>query len=88
MEEIGMYDAKTRFSEIVEAIRDGGKEFMITKSGTPVAILTQVERRFSPTSAGAVLKRIQKRREELSAYGSFLSDGESVNEFARDGLKW
>ena len=40
MEEIGMFDAKTRFSELVERVNQTGQPITITNRGKPVAEIT------------------------------------------------
>ncbi len=44
MEEIGSYEAKTRFSQILRAV-SAGKEFLITNHGKPVAKLVPATER-------------------------------------------
>lgn len=43
MERIGMFDAKTRFSEIVRRVRRSGKAILITSRGEVVAKIAPVE---------------------------------------------
>ncbi len=90
MEQIGMYEARTKFAELVRAVKNGGREFLITSRGEPVAIITQIAApdRFSSDAAEALMCRISSRRGELAGNGYFLRGGETVNGFGRDGLKW
>ena len=88
MEHIGMYEARTKFAELVRAVKNGGEEFLITSRGEPVAMITQADRKFSHSSGSDVLLRVRKRRRELAVKGAFLQEGESVNGFARGDLKW
>ncbi len=37
MEEVGLFDAKTRFSELVEQVHRTGQAVLITNCGEPVA---------------------------------------------------
>jgi len=39
--EIGAFEAKTRFSELIEAVR-GGREILVTKRGEPMARIVPV----------------------------------------------
>lgn len=43
MEEIGMFEAKTRFSQLVEQVQNTGRKIRITKRGKVVAELSAVE---------------------------------------------
>ena len=43
MERIGMFDAKTRFSEIVRRVQRSGKPILITSRGQVVAQIAPVE---------------------------------------------
>ncbi|MGD0462870.1 MAG: type II toxin-antitoxin system prevent-host-death family antitoxin [Tepidisphaeraceae bacterium] len=54
---VGAYDAKTRFSELLELV-EGGKEFTITKHGTPVARLVPARKKMPP----------QQRREAIGRW--------------------
>lgn len=46
MEQVGMFEAKTRFSELVERVNQTGLAITVTNRGKPVAELTPV--RHSP----------------------------------------
>ena len=82
MENIGMYEARTHFSEYIRAAM-AGREFVITNRGEEVAILSPVQKRHSKDSVQASLDRLSAIR-----FGASKKDGESWNQFARDGLKW
>ena len=45
MREVGILEAKTNLSALVEAVESGGEEILITRHGRPVALL-------SPAPAG------------------------------------
>ncbi len=51
---IGAYDAKTRFSELIERVAEG-EEFTITRHGSPVARLVPVKKQTT----------VQQRREAI-----------------------
>jgi len=40
--EVGLFEAKTRLSELVELITTGGDDFVITRRGKPVARLLPI----------------------------------------------
>lgn len=64
MDRIGIYDAKARLSELIDAVAAGG-EVVITKRGKPVARLVAPEapRKSSPARAA---KRIRALCERLN----------------------
>ncbi len=82
MERIGMFEARTRFSEYIRAAM-AGEEFVITNRGEEVAMLSPVQRRHSPDSVEASLGRLAGIH-----FGNVRQEGESWNDFARDGQKW
>ena len=59
-QEVGVFDAKTRLSELLEQVA-GGAEIVITKHGTPVARLVPPgEERPDPKQVEAIFKRLRK----------------------------
>lgn len=65
MERIGMFDAKTRFSEIVRRVRRSGKAILITSRGEVVAQIAPVpvepaERKKSREEAIAAVHELWK----------------------------
>lgn len=58
--EIGTYEAKTRFSELLEKVSQG-ERIVITKHGHPIAVLSPAQEKFK-TSADAIeaIKRLRK----------------------------
>ena len=64
MTAIGIYDAKTRFSELIEEINTTGEGITITKRGKPVAELLprrpEQERRLSKEEAIAEMRELRK----------------------------
>lgn len=58
--EIGTYEAKTRFSELLEKVSQG-ERIVITKHGHPIAVLSPVEEKLN-SSAEAIeaIKRLGK----------------------------
>lgn len=61
---IGVLEAKTRFSELIE--RAGkGEEIVVTKHGEPVARIEGVDRPMPAASLDALLNRVKARRATL-----------------------
>lgn len=77
---IGAYDAKTRFSELLERVA-GGEEITITRHGTPVARLIPIR----PTASA------ESRREAILAMrelaGRNRLDGLRVKDLIAEGRK-
>jgi prevent-host-death family protein len=67
MKSVGIFDAKTHLSSLVDEVEKGG-EIVITRHGKPVAKLVRAEERLSPE---AVAKR-QKALRELREIGRRL----------------
>jgi len=66
MEQVGMFEAKTRFSELVERVNQTGQAITVTNRGKPVAELTPVRR--SPqkkTTREEAFARVAKLWEEV-----------------------
>jgi prevent-host-death family protein len=63
MLEVGAYEAKTRFSQLIEEAAKG-KEVIITKHGVPVAALVPVAgpRQLDPKAAIAAIKDFRRGR--------------------------
>jgi len=77
---IGAYDAKTRFSELLERVA-GGEEITITRHGTPVARLIPIR----PTASA------ESRREAILAMrelaGRNRLDGLQIKDLIAEGRK-
>lgn len=84
MREIGLFEAKNKLSELVEAAA-AGEEIVITKRGAPVARLTNVQ----PTRERLeeALAELDARREERARKGMKLKRGE-ILELIRSGRKY
>jgi prevent-host-death family protein len=88
MTEVGSFEAKTHFSDLLQRVERNGEKFIVTRRGKPVATLGPLE---TPRSTGDGLERLL---DELSAFkakiagrGSVLKPGETWNEYAREGLE-
>lgn len=56
---VGAYDAKTRFSELLEQVARG-EEIIITRHGAPVARMTPVQPTPSPESRKAAIESMRQ----------------------------
>ena len=61
MREIGAFEAKTHFSELLVAV-EGGESITVTRRGKPVAILSPVGRSNSADRATAVAEIKEARK--------------------------
>jgi prevent-host-death family protein len=80
MSTIGAYEAKTRFSQLLERVA-AGEEITITKHGRPVARLIPAALASSIESRRAAIQRMR----ELASHHRL--DGLSVRELIAEGRK-
>ncbi len=70
MREVGILEAKTNFSSLVDAVDRDGEEIVITRHGKPVAKLTRPlirEAASRPKLTGPeLLERLHKVREQIA----------------------
>ena len=81
MESIGAFEAKTRFSELLDRAGDG-ERITITKRGEPKAMLVPIERNPEMTPAEAV-EEIRRLRKNLKH-----DDGLTVRELIDYGRNY
>jgi len=81
---LGAFDAKNRFSELLEKALHG-KETIVTKHGHPIAKIVPFRENDSP--AADVFIRISKTRLSIAARGGICEKGESWKDVARKGLR-
>jgi prevent-host-death family protein len=70
---VGAYEAKTRFSELLERVEAGG-EIIVTKHGTPVARLMPFKKELSAEQRAEAIRRIQELSAGLSLGGLQIKD--------------
>jgi prevent-host-death family protein len=87
MEEIGSWDARTHFSDLLRRV-EKGEEFVVTMRGKPVASLTPVVPRHRARSVSAVLDGFRVLRDDVTQRSPVLREGETWKDLSRDGLKW
>jgi len=81
---IGAFDAKNRFSELLEKASHG-EETIVTKHGRPVARIVPFED--NERAADEVLASIAGTRRKIARNGGFLHNGETWKGLAREGLR-
>lgn len=70
---VGAYEAKTRFSELLEKA-ESGEEIIITRHGAPVAKLGPVKKETSVEERLAAIRTIQELGATLSLDGLRIKD--------------
>jgi prevent-host-death family protein len=78
----GAFDAKTRFSELLERV-ERGDSITITKHGTPVARLVPLETTVGTSERSDAVARWRRTAKGLSLGG----DGVSVSDLIREGRR-
>ena len=70
MERIGVYDARAKFSELIERAA-GGEEVVITRRGKPIVrlVAARLGREALVRRRAAAVQRIERMREELDIRG-------------------
>jgi len=81
MEEIGIFDAKTRFSELVERVSQTGQSITVTNRGKPVAEIVPTRKtqscRMTREEAFARVARLWKTVEPMTK--------EEINQTIQEG---
>ena len=69
MREVGVLEAKTNFSALLEQVQNGGEEIVITRNGKPVARLLAATRTEAPRvrrrNGAEIVARLEKLRAEM-----------------------
>jgi prevent-host-death family protein len=63
MKHVGMFEAKTNLSSLVEEVEKKGREVIITRHGKPVAKIVRVEERLSPEAVARRRKAFERLAE-------------------------
>lgn len=82
--EIGTFEAKNRFSELVHHVMDTGEEVLVTLRGKRAVKIVPVDVRQNKKSAGEII-------EELVQYArkhNIRSDGVPIKQMIEDGRKY
>ena len=86
MTEIGSFEARTHFSDVLRRVALG-EEFVVTVRGKPVAHLTPPSGEMEHGKVEALLQELGDFRIRISERGGVLKAGESYKDLAREGLK-
>jgi prevent-host-death family protein len=70
---VGAYDAKTRFSELLDQVQSG-EEITITKHGTPVARLVPVKKKTTPQERREAIERWKESSKGITLGGLKIRD--------------
>jgi prevent-host-death family protein len=70
---VGAYDAKTRFSELLEKV-EKGEEITITKHGNPVAKLVPLKKKTTERDRKELIERWRETAKGLSLGGLKIRD--------------
>lgn len=87
MIEIGSFEARTHFSDLLRRV-SSGEEFLVTTRGKPVARLLRAADTTAPDKLDDLLLKLAAFRAEIAEQGPLLGPGETFKDWARDGLKW
>lgn len=87
MEQIGSFEARTHFSELLRRVMQG-EEFVVTMRGKPVASLVSVAPQHRSRSVHEVLDELRVMRGKIAERGPVLRPGETWKDLSREGLKW
>jgi prevent-host-death family protein len=69
MKHVGMFEAKTNLSSLVDEVEKKGREVIITRHGKPVAKIVRVEERLSPEAIARrrqAFERLMEIRDRLN----------------------
>lgn len=70
---VGAFEAKTKFSELLDAV-ERGEEVVITRRGLPVARLMAVAGRDEAARVAALVADIRETREQLGQTGISIAN--------------
>ena len=88
MTEIGSFEAKTHFSDLLRRVTREHESFVVTMRGKPVALLGPVESdKPKAENLPALLAELRAFRASVAARGPILEPGETWKEFVREGLE-
>lgn len=85
MKHVGMFDAKTNLSSLVEEVEKGG-EVVITRHGKPVAMLVRIEQQHhTPEDIARRKQAIAELREMARKRGGPRITHEEIKSWIEDG---
>jgi prevent-host-death family protein len=65
MAQVGMFEAKTHFSELAKRVQ-AGEEIIVTNRGEPVLKMVPVEAPYDPEEARQAVQRIRERARRIN----------------------
>jgi prevent-host-death family protein len=83
MKHIGMFEAKTHLSSLVEEVEKGG-EVVITRHGKPVARLVRAEEQLSPEQVAKQQQAVAELRDMARKRGLRISH-EEIKSWTEEG---
>jgi prevent-host-death family protein len=83
MKHVGMFEAKTNLSSLVEEVEKGG-EVIITRRGKPVAKLVRAEDRITPAQIAKQRQAVAQLREMARKRGLRVSH-EEIKSWIKEG---
>jgi prevent-host-death family protein len=83
MKHVGMFEAKTNLSSLVEEVEKGG-EVVITRHGKPVAKLVRAESKLTPEQIARQRQAVAELREMARKRGIRVSH-EEIKSWMEDG---
>ena len=81
MTSIGLYEARTHFSELLDQVARG-KQILITRRGKPAALLSP-----PPAETNKDVRQIMRQMKKLRR-GNFLGKGLSVRDLIDEGRRY
>ena len=85
--EIGSFEAKTHFSDLLRQVAHEHKSFIVTMRGKPVAMLGPIAGdKPRAESLSTLLEELRAFRASLAARDPILEPGENWKDFLREGL--
>jgi prevent-host-death family protein len=86
--EVGSFEAKTHFSDLLRRVDRNGERFIVTVRGKPVASLGPVEKpKLTAEGLEALLEELEVLSKKVASRGPLLKPGETLKDFAREGLR-
>lgn len=82
---LGVFDAKARFSELIERA-EHGEEITITRRGAPVVKLVPAVQGYDRERAERAAKRMLERRAAIAAQGGYITQDE-IAEWKAEGRR-
>lgn len=84
MRTIGVYEAKTQFSRLLDAVSERGERIVITRNGVSIAELRPIEpTRVSPDDLAERFRAFQRKQSKKP--GALREPGETLRDLAHVG---